>query len=118
MIKHYLCLNYSLLAVMKTNVNVRKYGGVMLLLEKRLNKPLQWIICLLHMNELPLRHFFEYVDGATLGLHNYSGQIRKELEKYKEKPIVKFRKITTDIYIYDTHDLNTDQIYMRMISAI
>jgi len=37
-----------------TNVNVGTNGGIIRLLEKRLNKPLQWIICLLHMNELPL----------------------------------------------------------------
>jgi len=34
-----------------TNVNVGTNGGIIHLLENRLNKPLQWIICLLHMNE-------------------------------------------------------------------
>lgn len=49
-----------------TNVNVGKYGGIIRLLEKQIKKPLQWIVCLLHMNELPLRHLFAYIDGAAL----------------------------------------------------
>lgn len=50
-----------------TNVNVGKEGGVIRLLERRLDKPLQWIICLLHMNELPFRHLFQHIDGSTSG---------------------------------------------------
>ncbi|CAG9791464.1 unnamed protein product [Diatraea saccharalis] len=52
-----------------TNVNTGKYVGVIRLLEKRLQKPLQWIICLLHLNELPLRHMFLHLDGCTSGLN-------------------------------------------------
>ena len=36
------------------------FGGVMRMIEKSLGKPLQCIICLLHVIELPLRHLFCY----------------------------------------------------------
>ncbi len=50
-----------------TNVNPGKRGGVIRLLELHLQCPLQWNICLLHMNELPLRHLFAFMDGQSSG---------------------------------------------------
>ena len=41
-----------------TSVNAGSSGGVIRMIEKSLGKSLQWIICLLHINELPLRHLF------------------------------------------------------------
>ena len=35
-----------------------KFNGFIRSLEELVNKPLQWVICLLHANELPLRHIF------------------------------------------------------------
>ena len=32
-------------------------------------------ICLLHLNELPLGNLMQYLDGVTLGSHNFSGKI-------------------------------------------
>ena len=40
-------------------------GGVICLLEKSLGRRLMWSICLLHTNELPLRHLFTDLDGPT-----------------------------------------------------
>jgi len=34
-------------------------------LEEKLGRPLQWVVCLLHCNELPLRHVFVELDGTT-----------------------------------------------------
>ncbi|GBM61889.1 hypothetical protein AVEN_239154-1 [Araneus ventricosus] len=42
-----------------TIVNTGVFNGVIRRLELKLQKPIQWIICLLHFNELPLRHLFE-----------------------------------------------------------
>ena len=39
--------------------------GCIKTLEELLSRLLQWIICLLHCNELPLRHVFMFVDGTT-----------------------------------------------------
>ena len=39
--------------------------GCIASLEKLLQRPLQWTICLLHCNELPLRQVFMDLDGIT-----------------------------------------------------
>ena len=38
-----------------TNINTGRNGGVIRLLEDYCKKPLQWLVCELHANELPLR---------------------------------------------------------------
>ena len=35
-------------------------------LETLIGRPLQWVICLLLLNELPLRHLFQNLYGVTL----------------------------------------------------
>ena len=39
-----------------TNANTGFKGGVIQYIEKAVGHPLQWFICILHTNELPLRH--------------------------------------------------------------
>ena len=56
-----------------------KYNGCIRSLEKLLNKPLQWVICLLHTNELPLHHVFTMLDGTTKSPDSFSGPIGKSL---------------------------------------
>lgn len=102
-----------------TNVNVGKFGGIIRLIEKRFNRPLQWLICLLHMNELPFRHLFSFVDGLTSGPRTFAGEIGKALENCEEKPVVKFRNILGEMPPVDTKDLSTDQLYLyRITSAV
>ena len=42
-----------------TAVNTGYKSGAIAETEKNLGKPLQWLICLKHCNELPLRHVFD-----------------------------------------------------------
>src|SRR6185436_21130190 len=58
-----------------TNVNIGAHNGVIRLLEVEMQKPLQWLVCQLHANELPLRHLFEHLDGATSSPCAFSGPI-------------------------------------------
>lgn len=48
-----------------TIVNTGFKGGVIRLMEEELKKPLQWFVCQLHSNELPLRHLLLHLDGKT-----------------------------------------------------
>jgi len=50
-----------------TNANTGRVGGIITLLEPELRKPLQWLICMLHGNELPLRYLLRSLDGTTAG---------------------------------------------------
>ena len=54
-----------------------KCNGCIRNLEELLNKPLQWAICLLHTNELPLRHVFTMLDGTTNSPDTFAGPIGK-----------------------------------------
>lgn len=102
-----------------TNVNVGKNGGIIRLLEKRLNKPLQWIICLLHMNELPLRHLFIHIDGSTSGPLTFSGEIGQQLEKCEKKSVIQFQPIPGELPEVSTQDISSDQKYLyRIVAAV
>ena len=43
--------------------NTGHTNGALRKLEEKFERPLHWFVCLLHFNELPLRHLFEYLDG-------------------------------------------------------
>ncbi|KAE9521573.1 hypothetical protein AGLY_018037 [Aphis glycines] len=102
-----------------TNVNVGTNGGIIRLLEKRLNKPLQWIICLLHMNELPLRHLFVHIDGSTAGPQTFSGEIGKQLESCEKKSVVQFQPISAELPELLIENMSSDQKYLyRIVSAV
>ena len=56
-----------------------KHNGCIRNLEELLHRPLQWVVCLLHTNELPLRHVFATLDGATSGPDAFAGPIGKKI---------------------------------------
>ena len=56
-----------------------KKSGCIASLETKLGRPLQWIVWLLHLNELKLRHIFQQLDGSTKGPDSFSGMIGKQL---------------------------------------
>ena len=53
-------------------------AGVIRRLEESFNHPLQWLVCLLHANELLLRHLFETLDGANTGPQGFSGSSKAD----------------------------------------
>jgi hypothetical protein len=95
-----------------TNVNTGKKGGVIRLLEEKLGRPFQWLICQLHANELPLRHMLEHLDGATTGPRAFSGPIGKALATCETLPIASFSKIEYCLPRITATDLSTDQQYL------
>lgn len=96
-----------------TAVNTGPKGGVIRLLEEKLNRPLQWTVCLLHMTELPLRHLFKKLDGGTSGPNDFKGVIGKQLQQSKLLPIVSFKKIECDANLPTIDiDMSSDQQYL------
>lgn len=95
-----------------TNVNTGRAGGVISLLEKEYGKPLQWLICMLHANELPLRHLLQHLDGSTSGPRAFSGPIGKALANCQTLPVVSFDRIEVVLPIVTLKTLSTDQQYM------
>ena len=58
-----------------TNANVGWKSAVIRRLEKKLRRPLHWIMCQLHGNELPLRHLLIQLDEKTSGSRQYTGPV-------------------------------------------
>ncbi|GBL86732.1 hypothetical protein AVEN_95983-1 [Araneus ventricosus] len=57
-------------------------------MELILNRSLQWFVCQLHANELPLRHLFAHVDKTTTGPRSLTGEIRKSLAGCEKLSVV------------------------------
>ena len=99
-----------------TAVNTGKNTGIIRRLELLLKRPLQWIICLYHLNELPFRHLFRYYDGATTGPSSYKGEIgRKISEDLRKIPAGHFSRIAGKIKVLKKEvadELSTDQKYL------
>lgn len=105
-----------------TATNTGWKGGVIQYLEKYLEKPLQWCVCMLHTNELPLRHLFLTLDGRTSGPTEYSGPIGKELVVCENKTPVYFCAVSgnlPDLSESVVEVLSTDQKYLyEMCQAV
>ncbi|KAK3925304.1 Tetratricopeptide repeat protein 30-like protein [Frankliniella fusca] len=99
-----------------TNTNTGWKGGIIRLLEEKLDRPLQWAVCLLHFNELPLRHLFIAIDGPTAGPNKFSGPIGSQLSSCETLAIVKFKSVKCDLPEMDPTDLSNDQRYMYEIA--
>src|SRR5215469_12117780 len=97
-------------------VNTGKMGGVLRFIEIHLQRPIQWLICLLHANELPFRHVLQKIDGKPTGPQTFQGNIGRAIQKDLTKcsitnfrPVVsKIKHIPEDIVM----QLSTDQKYL------
>lgn len=97
-------------------VNVGYENGVIRVLENTLGRPLQWIPCLYHLNELPLRALIVKVDGRTTGPNAYAGKIGSKLKDCETLPIVPFLSHQFQLSVDNTqflNDLKADQLYFR-----
>ena len=69
-----------------TNMNTGWKGGTHALLEELLGRRLYWGICILHTNELPLRHLIILLDGPTCSDKGFTGEVCSLLSKVHEMP--------------------------------
>lgn len=95
-----------------TVVNTGRKNGIIVEPERKLKKPLQWFICMLHANELPLRHLLQFLDCLTTGPRGFSGEIGKLLETCDKLPVVKFQPIEGELPDVDVAVSSTDQKYL------
>ncbi|GBL83360.1 hypothetical protein AVEN_110671-1 [Araneus ventricosus] len=93
-------------------------------MELILNRPLQWFVCQLHANELPLRHLFAHADRTTTGPRSLTDEIRKSLAGCEKLSVVSSTPIENTLcedkkYIYtNKKDLSTDQLYLMEICEV
>lgn len=72
-----------------TKVNTGNKQGIIVRFEAYLERPLQWIICLFHFNELPFRALFIHLDGVASGPQSFAGPIGRELLQCQNAPVSK-----------------------------
>ncbi|GBM82429.1 hypothetical protein AVEN_229472-1 [Araneus ventricosus] len=102
-----------------TSANTGVRGGIIHNMEAILNRPLQWFVCQLHTNELPLRHLFAHVDGSTTGQRSLTGEIRKSLAGCEKLSVVSSTTIeNTPCEVTNKKDLSTDQLYLMEICEV
>ena len=99
------------------------HGGIIRLIETKLNRPLQWAVCLLHANELPFRDLFSAVDGRTTGPNTREGPIGAEIgskNRLQDLELVEFQRIPGKVLqITDPQvvgDLSYEQKYLLHMS--
>lgn len=97
-----------------TVVNTGYKSGIIRSLEEMFKRPLQWLVCQLHANELLLRHLFQYLDGTTTGPKSFIGPIGQGLKNCEKLPIQQFALLECHLPNITKHpsDLSTDQLYL------
>ena len=91
-------------------------NGIIVGLERALKSSLQWIVCQLYANELPLHHLMQKLDGKTNGPAGFTGKIRKVLKDCEKLPVsVHFSPIPTELITGDCDDLSAEQKYLLEI---
>ncbi|GBM40331.1 hypothetical protein AVEN_23893-1 [Araneus ventricosus] len=84
-----------------------------------LNRPLQWFVCQLHANELPLRHLFAQVDRTTTGPRSLTGEIKESLAGCEKLSVVSSTPIEYTLSeVTNKKDLSTDQLYLMEICEV
>ncbi|XP_031621365.1 uncharacterized protein LOC116339554 [Contarinia nasturtii] len=101
------------------NTDIR--NGILRRFETQLNRPLHWFVCLLHFNELPLRHLFDTLEKSSATGPRTTGTLNKQIETCENLPPVNDFEVIALENIPDLGavELTTDAIYLyRMVHAI
>jgi hypothetical protein len=105
----------TLMAIVFDNTpsNTGHKTGLCACLERLLGRTIHQIGCMLHLNELPLRHVIAAIDGVTNDPAKYSGPIGKEASlQNSQKPQIKFIPVHSNLVIPPEDiisDLSADQ---------
>ncbi|GBN98660.1 hypothetical protein AVEN_208327-1 [Araneus ventricosus] len=95
-----------------TSVSTGFKGGIIRNMELILNRSLQWLVCQLHANELPLRHPFAHVDRTTTEPRSLTIEIRKSLAGCEKQSVASSTPIEyTPCEVTNKKVLSTDQMY-------
>ena len=99
-----------------TVVNTGYKNGIIAKIEQHFGRCVQWSVCMLHRNELPLRKLITQLDGKSTGPKGFSGPIGKLLNNCEGLPILDFAQIPGEnIHVSNMDDLSTDQKYLLSI---
>ena len=72
---------------------IGRLGGAIALIEQKSGAPCHTFVCLLHLAELPLRHFVRYYVGDTSGPRAFASELGKKISNLKKPKIIAYNKI-------------------------
>lgn len=110
--------------------NTGSWNGIVRRLEEHLDRPLQRVVCLIHMNELPLKRVMQQLVGKSSGTRSYHGKLGGLIEKDNletlelvhftpVKEAESYFPIFREDYRTKTLKLRTDQDYLyQMCHAV
>lgn len=103
------------------STNTGADNGIIAKFEAFLNRPLHWIICLLHLLDLILRAVVTVYFGDTIGPGKYLGKINCDLNDCHTYRIVDFTEVClnnmpTCVELFEISLLNSDQKYLYEMS--
>lgn len=103
-----------------TNVNVGRKNGALRFLEMLTKDHVQWLVCLLHTNELPFRVLLLKYVGKTNDPHSFTGPLGAKLKTCQTMPIVAFERMEfgSELENINTAMLNTDKKYLFDICRV
>ena len=78
----------------ETYVSVGKKNGTVSMLETFVGHKLNWFICLLHTNKMPLRRLLQKIDGNTSGTQQFSLITGESLETCKTLTLTNFTSVS------------------------
>lgn len=99
--------------------NTGSKGGIIWFLENHLKRPVHWIVCMIHLNEIAFNKMFVGEDGKTKSGNKYSGPIGSKLgDEIRTRKIVRFDRVTLgDMPPRDANKLRDDQKYLLDIAT-
>ncbi|KAG0715548.1 hypothetical protein GWK47_011734 [Chionoecetes opilio] len=108
-----------------TRANTGWKGGTHAHVEMMLGRKLFWSICVLHTNELPLRHLITSIDGPTSSDTGFTGPVCSLLSRVNETQYnAEFRGVLggedlTEIPEYILVNMSTDQqVTYQLVQAV
>ena len=82
-------------------------------LENILNRPLQYLICALHLCELVFEKLFKHIDGGLTGPDSYSGPIGAQISRkggLQRAPMANFNPIVSQVPEVEEEYLNNNDV--------
>ena len=80
-------------------------GGLIKLMEHYLERQLHWNICMLHTNELPLRHLFSNLDENISVPRCFTGPNGKPLHNCEKSSVENFTHVEVPAIVTNATDL-------------
>lgn len=82
-----------------TATNTGNKNGVICQFERLLERPLQWLICLFHFNELPFRALVTSTIGNPSGPKAFPGVIGREIHTCENMPVINLNFVCSPVPI-------------------